>query len=157
MRDITGYEGMYAVTSCGKVWSYKHNRFLTLTTHRLGYKVVNLKKDGKQKQHYVHRLVAEAYLDNPNSLPEVNHKNEDKSKNCIGNLEWCTREYNLNYGTRSDRQSEKMSNEIICIELNRTFRNAREAIEELGIGGNIWCCLKGRQKTAGGYHWRYAS
>ena len=75
MKDIKGYEGLYAVTSCGRVWSYRRNKFLAPATIKSGYNYVNLYKDGKKKFCRVHRLVAEAYIPNPDNLPQVNHKN----------------------------------------------------------------------------------
>lgn len=103
MKDIEGYEGLYAITSCGKVWSYKSKKFLKARYDKDGYISVALRKDGKTKYFFVHRLVAMAYIPNPNNLPEVNHKNEIKSDNNINNLEWCTRKYNANYGTIKER------------------------------------------------------
>lgn len=74
--------------------------------HYKGYLQVSLKKDGKKYKKYVHRLVAENFLLNPNNLPQVNHKDENKKNNHVDNLEWCTNEYNLNYGTRLKRINE---------------------------------------------------
>ena len=109
MRDIKNYEGLYAVTSCGRVWSYKSNQFLTNSlnhTGPYGYSCVYLYKDSKRKKHFIHRLVAEAYIDNPSGLPEVNHIDENKSHNYLSNLEFCTKKYNNNYGTRNQRIAE---------------------------------------------------
>ena len=142
MKDVVGYEGLYAITSCGKVWSYRSNRFL---------------KARKNKEFYIHRLVAEAYISNPEGKPQVNHKNEIKIHNYINNLEWVTQRENLVYGTRIERVSKTNSKPVYCIELNKIFDSAKAAAEEVrGIGSNITACLKGKQKTAYGYHWRYA-
>lgn len=107
MKDIKGYEGLYAITSCGKVWSYISNKFLKQKIDKDGYCTVNLYKDKKRKTKKIHRLVAEAYLENPNNLPEVNHKDEIKTNNSIQNLEWCSTKYNRQYGTRIQRATEK--------------------------------------------------
>lgn len=74
MRDIKGYEGLYAATSCGRIFSYRAKKFLKPRITKKGYCRVLLYKDGKGKDFYIHRLVAEAYLDNPENLPQVNHK-----------------------------------------------------------------------------------
>lgn len=101
MKDILGYEGLYAVTSCGRVWSYKSNRFLEPYRDRKGYLRVTLYGNGSKKDCKVHRLVAEAYLPNPNNWPHINHKDEIKSHNFLGNLEWCNADYNNHYGSHS--------------------------------------------------------
>jgi hypothetical protein len=111
MKDIKGYEGLYAITSCGKVWSHKNKRFLKLqyNSNRPNFKYfrVYLYKDGKPTPYQVHRLVAEAYIPNPNNLPLVNHKDENKFHNWVNNLEWCTYLYNNTYGTALQRNAEK--------------------------------------------------
>lgn len=107
MKDIQGYEGKYAITSCGKVYSYYAKRFLNPRVDRDGYLAVALYgKDGKRKYHLVHRLVAEAYIPNPDNKPTVNHKSEIKSENHINNLEWMTMAEQNIYGTRLERVSQ---------------------------------------------------
>lgn len=106
MKDIKGYEGSYAVTEEGQVWSYKSNKFLKPVNAGYGYLVVCLRKDGKHTNKRIHRLVAEAYLPNPEGKAEVNHKDEDKTNNCVANLEWVSSKENCNYGTRNKRISE---------------------------------------------------
>lgn len=153
MKDVVGYEGLYAVTSCGKVYGYKRKKFLNPRRNRDGYLRVNLSKNGELKTYFVHRLVQEAYLPNPEGLLEVNHKDENKENNALQNLEWCDRSYNINYGNRT----QKTSKPIYCVELNRTFDGARIAARELGLDqSGVTKCCKGKQKTCGGYHWRYA-
>lgn len=95
MRDISGYEGKYAITSCGKVYSYKRKIFLTPGERRWGYQKVSLCKNGKVKDYYVHRLVAEAYLENPEHKTQVNHKDLNKKNNSLCNLEWATPSENI--------------------------------------------------------------
>ena len=157
LKDIKDYEGEYAITRDGRVWSYKSNKFLKPVLDKDGYHKVNLCKDKKMKTFRIHRLVAEAFIPNPKGLPQVNHKDENKSNNCVENLEWCDAKYNMNYGTRNERAAKKLSKPVYCEELDRVFDGARQAARELGLhnSGIISCC-KGKYKTTGGYHWRYA-
>lgn len=102
MKDIEGYEGLYAITSCGKVWSYRHQKFLKTWSNGTPYWLVTLVKDGKKKNYRVHRLVARAYLCNPYSFKKVDHKDTDTSHNYLNNLRWvdnvvngCNRKNNI--------------------------------------------------------------
>lgn len=97
MKDIIGYEGKYKVTREGKVYSLISSSFLTPFKKGDGYPAVILRAEGKRKSFYVHRLVAQAFLPNPDNLPCVNHKDEDKSNPHADNLEWCDRFYNMGY------------------------------------------------------------
>lgn len=117
-RDIQGYEGLYQVSSCGRVktLNYKRTgqeRIMKQVTNSGGYKFVNLYKNGEKKYYQVHRLVATAFIDNPNNYPCVNHKDECKYNNFVENLEFCTHEYNVNYGTRTERQSRTLTGKYI--------------------------------------------
>lgn len=115
-RPIEGYEGLYEVSNTGQVRSldmYVKSRYGNYRLHKgkvlspakdtNGYLKVNLCYDGKDKIIRVHRLVAQAFIPNPDNLLEVNHKDEVKSNNCVENLEWCDRKYNINYGSRKDK------------------------------------------------------
>ena len=156
MKDIIGYEGLYAVTSCGKVYSYKSKKFLKPQKNKDGYLAVFLRKDGTTQQRYMHRLVQQAYLPNPEGLPQVNHKDENKENNALQNLEWCTQKYNMNYGSRNERGAKSRSKPVFCEELNKTFESALAAARELGLdNSHIGKCCKGKYKTTGGYHFRY--
>ena len=156
LKDVKDYEGEYAITRDGRVWSYKSKRFLKPRLVR-GYHQLGLYKDGKRKNYLIHRLVAEAFIPNPLGLPQVNHKDECKINNCVSNLEWCDAKYNANYGTRTERIANKRSIPVYCEELNKTFYGAREAARELGLdNSNIIKCCKGKLKTHRGYHFRYA-
>lgn len=108
-KDIEGYEGSYQVSNTGLVRSLDrrrtdgvliHGRMLAQSADQDGYLVLGLSLDGKSKTVKVHRLVAKAFIDNPDNLPEVNHIDEDKTNNNVDNLEWCTNAYNLTYGHR---------------------------------------------------------
>ena len=118
-KDIQGYEEMYQVSSHGRVRSldriverkgrgtlFIKGRILTQSDDTHGYMKVNLTKHDKKRTFKVHRLVAIHFLDNPNNLPCVNHKDENKLNNNVDNLEWCTKAYNNSYGTKAKRQSE---------------------------------------------------
>ena len=157
MKDIKDYEGLYAITRDGNVWSYRNNKFLKPRLNKGDYHQVNLCKNGKGKNFLIHRLVAKAFIPNPNNLPEVNHKDEDKSNNCVENLEWMSKIDNINYGTGIERSAKKRSKPVYCIELNKIFDGARQAARELGLdNSSIIKCCKGKVKTHRGYHWKYA-
>lgn len=159
MKDIKGYEGLYAITSCGKVWSYRRNKFLKPRINNCKYFIINLYDiNHKCKTWLLHRLVAEAYLENPNNLQQVNHKNENKCNNYLNNLEFCSATYNNNYGARSKKAAEKHAIPIYCVELNKYYESIVNAAKALHISkGNISEVANGNRKTAGGYHWRWFS
>ena len=147
MRDIPEYEGLYAITSCGRVFSYRKQRFLKPGDNGHGYKFIYLYKDGKKSRYYIHRLVSEVYLPNPDNLPQVNHLDEDKANNALPNLEWCDAAYNINYS-----QAKKVQ----CIETQEIFDSIKEASKAVGVdSSSIIKACKGKRKTAGGYHWAY--
>lgn len=101
-KNVIGYEGLYEVSNKGNVRNVRRNTLLKLSKNRYGYIQVYLYKNGIRKGFRVHRLVAEAFLSNPDNLPQVNHKDEDKTNNNVDNLEWCDQKYNVNYGHRTE-------------------------------------------------------
>ena len=153
MKDIKNYEGLYAITPEGEVWSYKRKKFLKPYTIRGGYLQVKLLKDNEEKQYYVHRLVAEAYLPNLENLPQINHRDENKTNNCLQNLEWCDAKYNNNYGTHI----EKIKKPILQYTLNGELVSEWQSATDVGkeVQGNICKCLKGKIPSAYGYKWKY--
>lgn len=153
MVDIKGYEGLYGITSCGRVWSYHSKKFLKPRDQR-GYHGVILYKNGVPKVFLIHRLVAESYIPNPENLPFVNHKDEVKTHNYINNLEWCDRKYNANYGTAIQRANEKKYKKVQCVETGQIFNSFQEAAEWAGVKPSTLSTyfLRGR-KTCAGYHW----
>ena len=180
-KDVENYEGLYQVSNLGRVRSLERDiycqngtfhqhlkeKMLVPVLDRYGYQFVGLYKNGKRKKITVHRLVAEAFLPNLENKPQVNHKDENPLNNCVDNLEWCTSVYNINYGTRTvravqNRRSYKLGNHpqakpVFCEELNKTFDCITRAGEELGICvSSIRSVCKGKLKTAGKLHWRYA-
>ena len=156
MKDVVGYEGLYGVTPEGDVWSYKRKMFLK-PVMLYGYPRIGLWKDGKVKREFVHRLVAEAYIPNPDNLPQVNHRDENRANNCLQNLEWCDAKYNSNYGTRNERVSKSNKKPILQYTLDGEFIREWECASDVGreVQSNICQCLKGKTKKAYGYLWKY--
>ena len=163
--DISGYEGLYQISNFGRVKSFYFKNPRILKPHKVkGYSNVELYKNKKKKQFYIHRLVMENFcpIENMNVL-DVNHKDEDKSNNHISNLGWMTYKDNLNYGSRAEKARMKMqgknsslSKKVRCIEKDVIYEALREAERQLGIPAtNISRACKGKIKTAGGYHWEY--
>ena len=103
-KDIEGYEGLYEVSSYGRVRNLVSGKFIKASKKNDGYCRVCLTKNGCRKCINIHRLVAQSFLPNPDNLPQVNHKDEDKTNNNVTNLEWCTAKYNINYGTSQQRR-----------------------------------------------------
>lgn len=104
-KKLENYEG-YAVSSLGRIRSKRG--ILTPVKKSNGYLQVNLRHNKKYKTLLLHRLIAATFIENPNNLPEINHKNEDKTNNCIDNLEWCTKSYNMNYNNLPKRRCKKV-------------------------------------------------
>ena len=148
MKDVVGYEGLYGVTSCGKVWSYRNKKFLESASNGKGYLFVYLCKDNEKKRCYVHRLVAEAYLPNPDNLPEVDHIDNNKSHNYLNNLQWIT---------HRDNSRKSNNKQILQYTLNGEFVREWASASDVGkeVSTHICNCLKGRRKSAYGYLWKY--
>lgn len=136
-RDIQGYEGLYQVSNYGRVRSLdrvvtqtnngtlsKHlyrGRILKQNKRPNGYYGVQLSKDGITKPYLIHRIVATEFIPNPDNLPQVNHKDEDKYNNCVDNLEWCDAKYNSNYGTARQKVVDAISKPILQFTLDGDF------------------------------------
>lgn len=172
-EDVVGYEGLYKVSNYGNVYSVPrivHTGFSTQNKGGIilkqqidisGYKTVCL-CDGKgdRRPKKVHRLVAMAFIDNPDNYPCVNHKDENKTNNHADNLEWCTVAYNNNYCTHQQRSSKsrinhiKRSTPIKCVETQVTYPSMREAERQTGINqGQLWRCVNEPNRVAKGLHW----
>ena len=169
-KDIQGYPN-YQVSNLGNVKSFHKGKekILKPDKNEGGYLYVNLYKEGKQKRFRVHRLVATAFLDNPNNYPEVNHKNEIKTDNRVDNLEWCTPKYNANYGTRNERHAKTIKGEnhprakaVICLSTNAVFATATEGANFYNINqSHIYKCCNYKRNYCGKLEdgtklvWRY--
>ena len=160
--QIKGYEGQYQVSDKGRVISLKFGNERILKPIRVpkGYLMVNLCKNGEKNKCYVHRLVAQAFIPNPDNLPQVNHKDENKENNYVQNLEWCSDKYNINYGTRTKRQAEKLSKPILQYtksgKLVREWKSTHDVERNLGyFHSYISYCCTGKCKSAYNFIWKF--
>lgn len=163
-RGIEGFENYYQVSNYGRVIGIR-NKILSAYDNGHGYVGVNLCVKSKLYHKYLHRLVAEAFIPNPNNYPEINHISENTYDNFVSNLEWCSSKYNANYGNRNLKmkiskiklygkkvnQYDLNDNFICCMEMSDAVKLDRVYYASLRK-----CCL-GIYKTCGGYIWRYAS
>lgn len=173
---ITGYEGIYKISSLGRVKrvgkyrnqvkEWESNRILKPATKSKGYMYVQLSKNGKTSPKHIHRLVAEAFIPNPENKPTVNHKNGNKADNSLENLEWATYTENihsiriLGNGNRIDAIKKPVLQYDLQGNFVAEYPSYREAQRQTGINSIDVVCRgerqKGRkQKTAGGYIWKY--
>lgn len=171
-KDVLGYDGLYQVSNKGQVKSmYFHSqkgkgnnlkenpKILTPGVDSYGYNIVSLCNGDTKKTFTVHRLVAETFIPNPDNLPCINHKDEDKQNNCVENLEWCTVEYNNSYGTKGERTAQTLKKKVYQYDQEMNFiavyDGAIDAEKETGVSRSSIClCIKGRTKTAGGFIWK---
>ena len=214
-RNIEGYEGLYQISNIGRVksldrkfwngytWCNKKGQMITINKKR-NYSEVRLCKDGKPKNHSVHRLVAFAFIEGYFEGAEVDHINTKKKDNRVVNLRWCTRKENCNneltkknnseaqkglqagennpmYGKHHNEEakskiskankgrkcseetrrklSEANSKKVICIKTGQVFESVMEASKKTGLSSHSYIsnCCRGRQKTAGGFHWEFVN
>lgn len=174
-RDIDGFDG-YQVSNLGNVRSLNYNgtgnvQLLkpSLSGPNRGYKSISMQVADKVIRRNVHRLVARAFIPNPNDLPEINHIDEDGTNNKVNNLEWCDRIYNLNYGNRTQKFSDSKSILILQLNLDGTlvkeWKSQTEVARVLGLDlGSLSHCLHGYRIKNGvkfpvysyaGYKWKY--
>ena len=158
-RDVPGYDGVYQVSNMGRVRN-KYGHIMKSSSCR-GYRVLILRKDGKSIGCKVHRLVASVFVPNPDNLPCVNHKNENKADNRAENLEWCSVCYNNTYGTKLARQAAKNRKAVLQYSLDGTFLKRWESSKEAAefyncTRENIQSSCNGYTNTARGFIWRYA-
>lgn len=176
-KEIEGYP-LYLIGSDGSVYSKKSNRFLKPVLQHTGYKHIELRNENGPKQFSVHRLVAKAFIPNPNNYPVVNHIDQNRVNNAVTNLEWCTYEYNSNhadcqkrkrnrinyYSEKQLRSRANMKNRNGKMvfqyskegEYIRSFPSTMEVYRETGINpSHVGECARGKRKAAGGYLWSF--
>lgn len=152
-KPICGFEGLYEVSNQGGVRSVRREGTqggLLRQKSRNGYLAVDLSKGGKKKTVDVHRLVAEAFVENPDSLPQVNHIDEDKHNNNSANLEWCSSKGNLNHGSaraRTNKTRELARTPFIDLETGKVYYSRKDYAKEHGITqGHVSNILYGKKK-----------
>lgn len=184
-KDIEGYEGLYQISNLGRVKSLERvvngrwgklkvkGCILKNYVSKSGYVVVSLAHNQNIRYKKVHRLVAEAFIENPNGYPQVNHKDEDKTNNTVwvnedgsidqekSNLEWCSPSYNLNYGTRSIKAAKSNFKKVYQYTLDGKFVRVWESLKDVTNGGfnhrGVGLVATNKRKTSGGYIWKYAN
>ncbi|MBQ7798752.1 MAG: HNH endonuclease [Clostridia bacterium] len=178
-KDIEGYESLYQVSNLGNVKSLDHirkngtNEYMQKgkllkpqLNNKTRYFYIRLSKNGKVKSFLLHRIIAQAFIVNPNNYKEINHKDENPSNNSLQNLEWCDRKYNINYGTGNQRRSQteigtKKGAKKVCQfdlknNLLKIWDSQSQIKKELGMAqSNICNCCNGKRQSAYGYKWRY--
>lgn len=161
--DIQGYEGLYQVSNLGRIKSLTYNKVRKPSITNAGYEHIILSKDGKTKPHSVHRLVALAFVANPNGYKYVNHKDENKLNNKASNLEWCTAKQNLIHSnvidsllTASHKTNEKavlMYKDGVLVGEFDSISKAAQAINSRQQ--HVTSCLYGKQNTTRGYSFKF--
>lgn len=162
-KVIPNTDGKYSVSDKGNVRNNWSGKQVAQFEYHNGYLGVVLYLNGKHLNRRIHRLVADAFLQRTSDAWQVNHKDENKKNNAVENLEWCTPNYNNNYGTRSERLSKAFSKPVEQYTLNgdyvRTFASLCEASKAIGTndkGSGISKVCKGIRKTYKGYKWKYS-
>ena len=167
-KDVKDYEGLYQVSTLGRVRSLDKyvntknrnvDKVLKPAYDKNGYLRVYLYKNGKGTYFRVHRLVAKTFIPNPLNLPVINHKDEVKDNNHPYNLEWCTDEYNKNYGTAIKRSAEKRSKKVYQYDMQGNLIKEWSSVAETGRNGYeanvISACCLGKGKTHQNFIWSY--
>lgn len=150
-RYIKDYED-YAISEYGDIWSFKSNMFLKTWLNHRGYVVCILSRNGKKKNVRINRLVAEAFIPNPENLPQVGHDDDVKENNHYSNLYWTTNKENATHNGKH----LKLCKTIKCVENDKIFSSVGEAAAYANVKiCTISNCLAGRSKSAGGLHWEY--
>lgn len=175
-KDVQGYEGLYMVSNLGNVKSMNYAnrgyaRNLVPKTNNSGRLWVELAKNGARKPLLVHRLVATAFIPNPENFPEINHIDENPKNNEVRNLEWCTHEYNnriyrehhplrprtVRWVKKSPRLHLKVNQIDEHGNIVKQWPNSRDIFKETGMSDwSISECCRGKRKTAYGFKWQYA-
>lgn len=163
-EPISGYEGFYEVSNFGRVKSLCAGKWRTEAIRKLvldkdGYFTVCLKKDGVVKNMKVHRLVASAFIPNPEHYPEVNHKNEIRNDNRVDNLEWCTSRYNQTYHDKHLKLCKPVCKIDDFGNVIGVYSSVNDAAASVGVtASHMSTVLSGRRKRntrAGGFRWKF--
>ena len=169
-KPIPNYEGLYDASNFGRVKSLNYNhtgqiKVLKPKKNKYGYLSITKKKNGLKKFYSVHRLVAMAFIPNPDNLPQVNHRNEIKTDNSVYNLEWCDTKYNCTYWSYREKQSliqrnnPKQSKPVYQYTLEGMLVHVWPSANEVGRNGfdrrSVIKCCNGKQKTHKGFLWSY--
>lgn len=177
-RAVKGYEGLYEVSDTGQIRSlFRYKKVLKPNIMNTGYHTIELFKNGTSKRLLIHRLVAQAFIPNPENFPQVNHKDENRSNNAVDNLEWCTAKYNMHYNNGIERRTanrnydsellretarrngKTVSKPVLQIDKDKIiarFESAKAASLATGIDhGHICDVANGKRKTAGNCKWIY--
>lgn len=176
-KDVKGYEGRYLISNFGNVQSVKSGKLLKVHTSHKGYVIVLLYKNQKSHTNQLHRLIAQAFIPNPNNLPQINHIDGNKQNNDISNLEWCDQHHNIKEayrlglmprireGSFVKGHQRNDTTKINQYDLNGQFIKEWGSIKSASLQfknisnhpqANISGVIRGNRKTAFGYIWRYA-
>lgn len=169
-KDVVGYEGLYRISNKGTVCRLYKNGKVNFMTPRIlnGYWRVKLCNGNTQKEYFLHRLIAQAFIPNPDNKPEINHINGIKTDNRIENLEWVTRSENAIHATKTgllkyseyryNRARDIISKPVMCVETRKIYVSCTEAGKDIKTdAAHIGECISGKRSTAGGYHWKLVS
>ena len=150
-RDVVGYEGLYQVSSLGRVFSLKRQKMMKFYNHH-GYNRLKIEKGGVVKDMAVHLLVANAFIINEGNLPFINHKDENKNNNRVDNLEWCTAQYNTDYSVSKPIAQYTKQGDLVAVYISLKEASRTSEIDE----ATIWSvATRKKGKSAGGFLWRY--
>lgn len=166
-KDIEGYEGLYQVSSFGRIKSLNYNntkqeKILQLLNNK-GYNSICLSKHNIRKTYKVHRLVAEAFIPNSDNKPCIDHINTDKTDNRVENLRWCTHTENMNNPFTKEKyngSNHHLSKSVLQFSINGDFIRKWDCVmdikRELNYNNsNIGSCCIGRKKSSNGFKWKY--
>ena len=165
-KDIKGFEGLYQISNFGNVKSLKRNIILKPSSNGKGYLHIILYKNCKSKVGRIHRLVAQAFIPNPENKPQINHIDGNKSNNNVNNLEWVTNSENQKHAFALGLQTNIANNNPRTRKINqydlqgnliKTWNSCYDIVKELNINRScIWRCCTGQCKCSHGYKWGYA-